>query len=149
LVRLQAECANKVLLDTKELDTLEGKEPSLFQVLRILNRRESRDIQQVKDEHGNTHSTFRDIVANVLTHMSRKYQPIAVDETAIATLQNFLHPVCQKAHEEQFQEPISNDELLAALRVGARRKSPGIDGISLEFYTANWESYYYSLIICS
>jgi hypothetical protein len=95
-VRLHAERANKALMDTKEYDLLEG-EPSLFQVLRILMRRESRDIRQVTDEHGNTHSTFRDIPANFVTHLSRKYQPIAVDKTAIATLQNFLHPVCQTA----------------------------------------------------
>jgi hypothetical protein len=91
----------------------------------------------VTDEHGNTHSTFRDIAANFMTHLSRKYQPIAFDETAKATLQNFLHPVCQTAYAEQLQHSISNDELLAALRDGAHRKSPGIDGLSLEFYTAN------------
>ena len=139
MVRLHAERANKALLDTKEHDLLEGEEPSLFQVLRILKRRESRDIRQLTDEHGNTLSTFRDIAANFVTQLTRKYQHIPVDETALATLQNF-HPVCQMAYAEQLQQPITNDELLAALRAGARRKSPGIDGLSLEFYTANWET---------
>jgi len=140
LVRLHAERGNKALLDTKEHDLFEGEEPSLFHVLRILRRRENRDIRQVTDEHGNTHSTFRDIAATFVTHLRRKYQPIAVDETALDTLRNFLHPVCQTAYTEQLEQPITNDELLAALRAGARRKSPGIDGLSLEFYTANWET---------
>jgi len=140
LVRLHAERANKTLLDTKEQDLLEGEEPSLFQVLRILKQRESRNIRQVTDEHGNTLSTFRDIAANFVTQLTHKYQHIPVNETALATLQNFPHPVCQMAHAEQLQQPITNDELLAAWRAGARRKSPGIDGLSLEFYTATWET---------
>jgi hypothetical protein len=94
----------------------------------------------VTDEHGNTLATPRDIAANFVTHLSRKYQPITVDVTAIATLQNFLNPTSQKMYAEPLQQPISNDELLAALRAAARRKSPGIDGLSLEFYTANWET---------
>ena len=89
---------------------------------------------------GSIHSTFRDIVTTFVTHLSRKYQLIAVDETVLAALRNFLHAVCQKAYAEQLEQPITNDELLAALRAGARRKSPGIDGLSLEFYTANWET---------
>jgi hypothetical protein len=50
-------------------------------------------------------------------------------------------------YTEQLQQPISNDELLAALRAGARRKSPGIDGLSLEFYTANWETVRVDLLL--
>jgi hypothetical protein len=94
----------------------------------------------VTDEHGHTHSTYRDIAATFVTHLSRKYQLIAVDETALATLRNFLRPVCQMAYAEQLEQIITYDEMLAALCAGARRKSPGINGLSLEFYTANWET---------
>jgi hypothetical protein len=65
------------------------------------------------DEHGNTHSTFRDITAIFVTHLSRKYRPIAVDETALATLRKFLHPVYQTAYAEQLEQPVTHDELLA------------------------------------
>ena len=75
LVRLHAERGNKALLDTKEHDLVE-EEPSLFHLLGILRRREIRDSQQVMDEHGNTHSTFRDVAATFMTHMSRKYLSI-------------------------------------------------------------------------
>ena len=75
-----------------------------------------------------------------MTHLSRKYQAIAVDETVLATLRSFLHPVSQTAYAEQLEQQITNEEVLAALRARSRRKSPGIDGLSLEFYTANWET---------
>jgi hypothetical protein len=82
-----------------------------------------------------------------VTHLSRKYHPRAVDETAIATLQNFIHPTCQKTYAEHLQKPISNYEQLAALREVTRRKSPGNDGLSLEFYTANWETFRSELLL--
>jgi len=87
----------------------------------------------VTDEHGKIHSTFRDIAANSVTHLSRKYQLIAVDETALDTLRNFLHPVCQAAYTEQLEQPVTNDELLAVFAcrrtsqvAGNRRSVSGI-----------------------
>jgi CBS-domain-containing membrane protein len=139
LVRLYAEQRNKLLLDTQEHDILEGEEPSFFQVLRILQRREIRQILQVTDIYGNTHTSLCEITAAFVSHMSHKYLPITVDETAIANLQTFLHPVCPATYAEQLEQPINYDELLTVLRADARRKSLGIDGLSLEFYKANWE----------
>ena len=37
-------------------------------------------------------------------------------------------------------QPISTQEIHHALRAGARHKSPSIDGICLDFYTANWDT---------
>jgi hypothetical protein len=38
------------------------------------------------------------------------------------------------------EQPITSDDLLTAWPPGARHKVPTIDGLSLEFYTANWET---------
>ena len=38
------------------------------------------------------------------------------------------------------ERPITVEEVITAIRSGAKRKSPGIDGICHEFYTANWET---------
>jgi hypothetical protein len=94
----------------------------------------------VTDIHGNTHASLSEITAAFVSYMSHKYQPIALDETAVANMQTFLHPVFPATYAEQLEQPLTYDELLTALRAGARRKSPGIDGLSLEFYTANWET---------
>jgi len=51
------------------------------------------------------------------------------------------------ANAEQLQQPITNDELLAALLAGARRKSPAIDGLSFEFHNANWETVHSELLL--
>ena len=118
---------------------MEGEEPTLFQVLRIL-RREAREIQQVTNTRGNTHTALSEITVAFVTHLSSKYQPIAVDEKSIETMQNYLTPGCPATYAEQLEQPITEAELLAAVRAGARRISPEIDGMSLEFYSANWET---------
>jgi hypothetical protein len=38
------------------------------------------------------------------------------------------------------EQPITLDEVTAAIRPEARHKRPGLDGICLEFYSANWET---------
>ena len=71
---------------------MEGEEPTLFQALKTLRRREAREIQQVTDTQGNTHTAPSKITADFVTHQSRKYQPIAVDEKSIETMQTYLPP---------------------------------------------------------
>jgi hypothetical protein len=44
LVRFYAAMRNKILLDPHEHDNLEGEEQSLFHILKVLRRREVRDI---------------------------------------------------------------------------------------------------------
>ena len=70
-----------------------------------------------------------------------------MDEKSIDNLQTYLHPAYPARYAEQLEQPISSEELLAALCAAARRKSPGIDGMSLEFYTANWETVREELLI--
>ena len=140
IVRLHAERRKKALLDIHDHDILEGEEPTLFQVLRITRRREARGIQQVKDKQGITHSTTRGITDAFVAHLTHTYQPIAVEEEAIETILIYLHPASQATSAVQLEQPITEEELHTALRAGARRKAPGIDGMSLEFYTANWDT---------
>jgi hypothetical protein len=89
------------------------------------------------DSHGTTLTTLPDIIATFVFHLRHKYKPIEVDGPSIDNLQNFLRPVCPTKYAAILEQPISFDELLAALRAGARHKSPGINGIFLEFYTGD------------
>ena len=58
-------------------------------------------------------------------------------------MQALLHNLPQvnpSTYAAQLKRPITSDELHNALRAGARHKAPGIDGLSLEFYTGNWDT---------
>jgi hypothetical protein len=51
-----------------------------------------------------------------------------------------LPPVPESTYEAELDRPITAEELGTVLRGGAKKKSPGIDGLSLEFYIANWDT---------
>jgi hypothetical protein len=40
----------------------------------------------------------------------------------------------------QLEQPITCEEILTAMRAGARHTAPGIGGINLDFHTAKWET---------
>jgi hypothetical protein len=146
LVRLHATRRDKILPDTQDHGKIGGEEPSLFHVLNILRRREVREIRQVQDSHGNIHSTPNDITATFVSHLRQKYTPIDMDGASMAILQNFIHPACPTKYAELLEQPITAADLLTALRPGPRHKAPGIDGLCLEFYTANWETNHTELL---
>ena len=140
LVLFYAALRNKILLDSQEHDKFEGEELFLFHVLRVFRHREVQKIWQVMDSHGNINTTFRDITANFVSYLSHKYHPVDVDGKSLATLQNLLHPMRPTTYAVLLEQTVISDELLTVLRAGARHKAPGIDGLSLEFYTVNCET---------
>jgi mannosylglycoprotein endo-beta-mannosidase len=46
---------------------------------------------------------------------------------------------CPSQYAKHLEAPITYEEITTALKTGARHKAPGTDGISLEFYTQNWD----------
>jgi len=54
---------------------------------------------------------------------------------------------CPTKNADLLEQPITTEELLSALRSGAKRKTPGIDGFSLEFYIANWDTIKHDLLV--
>ena len=59
---------------------------------------------------------------------------------SMTALQNFVQPLCQTKYADLLVQPITTEGILNALLTGDRQKAPGIDGLWLEFYTANWET---------
>jgi exonuclease III len=140
LVRLHATRNDTALLDIREDDHLEGEDTSIYQILRMRKRRAAREITSVTDQQGTTHTLPTAIADAFVTHMREKFQPINIDETAFDAMQNAIQPVDQATYTTVLEAPIADEEVSAALKAGARHKSPGIDGISLEFYTANYDT---------
>jgi hypothetical protein len=139
-VRLHATRLEKAVLDDSK-DRLEGEEPSLFHIIKMAKRRETREICHLQDQHGNI-VTRQDILINFLTHLRQKYQLIDVDNACITKLQEVIPYTCSTKYSYQLEQPITTEEILK----GSKRNAPGIDGISLEFYTANCKTIHHDML---
>ena len=71
-----------------------------------------------------------------MTHL----KTIDTDQTCVTSLQGVITLTCPKKYADLLEQPITIEELSSALRSGAKQKTPGIDGFSLEFYIANWDT---------
>lgn len=138
IVRLHARRREKLLLDTHPKDRLEGEDLSLYQILKIRKRSLAREITRIKDTHGTEYTAPTDIAAVFVQHYAQTFKPIAVDSHAFDALLQYMPPVDPQKYKEQLERPIAPDEVYRAIRTGAKRRAPGIDGMCLEFYAEHW-----------
>jgi len=84
-------------------------------------------------------TSARDIVRVFSENMRRQYRPIQVDEDSVRTILDTGYPCVPDACGEIFAMPITAEELKAAVFKGDSKKSPGRDGMELEFFKILWE----------
>ena len=82
----------------------------------------------------------KDIQKMFVSHLTQKYGPMEVDDTSTAIMKDAIPQARPTLYAEQLKRPINYEEILMALRAGARHKAPGIDGLGREFYTSNWDT---------
>jgi hypothetical protein len=119
---------------------MDEEDPSLYYVLKLHKRRDTREMQQIRDTDDTKHTTYRDIVATFVKHLARKFRPLEVDPQALTTVLQHIRPIDPQTFAAHLEKPITIVEVIRALRSGARRKTPGIDGICLEFCITQWET---------
>jgi hypothetical protein len=135
IVQLHAR-RDKMLLGIHTKGRMDDEGPSLYHVLKQQKRRDTRAIAQIRDTDDTMHTTFRNIAATFVRHLAQKFGPLEVDPHALNSLAtSSTDPQRYEAHLER---PITMDEVYKAICAGARRKTPGMDGICLEFYITYW-----------
>jgi hypothetical protein len=67
------------------------------------------------------------------------------DGNSFHRLQGLVQQQCPSA-AECLEQPITLDEVTAAIKSGPQNKTPGLDGICFEFYSANWETVHMNLL---
>jgi hypothetical protein len=92
IVRLHAMRIEKVLLDNIAHDKMDGEKPTLFHILKIVKRRESRAIHHVQAQQGNIVTRHLDVLSTFVIHLHRKYGPIAIDSSCVTTMRNAIQP---------------------------------------------------------
>jgi hypothetical protein len=113
----------KVMLDNNAQDKLDGEGPTLFHILKMIKRRETRVIRHVQDQQRKAVTRHQDILNTFVTHLKQKYEPIAIDNTCVAKLQSVIHLPCPPQYDDQLEKLITSEELFSALGTSVRKKS--------------------------
>jgi hypothetical protein len=139
LFQLHAKRRDRNLLDTCDRDRMDYEEPSLFHLLKTLRRRGTRTILKIQGPQGHTFTRQSENIYFFLNHLRHKYEQINIDRDQLNILHAQIRPIDLEA-AQSLELPKRPDEVLTAIRSGAKHKSPGIDSICHDFYMANWET---------
>jgi hypothetical protein len=102
-------------------------------------RKQGRLITNIKDAEGNTQDTQEAILRTMTYSISGGYNDIPVNSECAEQLCRGIQGTLTSTQQAQLESPVTEIELRQAILQGARRKSPGVDGIMVEFYRWGWK----------
>jgi len=112
----------------------------MFRAIKRDKRRSSIIVSSIEDTNGCTLSTQEEISRYVYEAFKREIaKPSDSQQGGLKTA--ILDSVTQVISEEEnamLIAPFALDEITQALKMSANNKSPGVDGITAEFYKTTW-----------
>jgi len=100
IVNLHSRKRAKILLDTHAHDKMEEEDPTVYHVVQQRRRRELREIWEIQDTDGTTHTNPTDIRNTFVQHLAQRFGSITVDDTAIQALLHNLPQVNPSTYAE-------------------------------------------------
>ena len=140
LIRLHARKDEWILLDQAEGDVFRNEQLSLFHVLKQKKRRSQRVVAGLKDGRGREFSGDKVICDGFAEYYSRHFEGLQADPDCVNRLVQQLQAEASGEDMSSLDLPITESEMIAALRKGAINKAPGVDGVGYVFYKLFWDT---------
>lgn len=115
-------------------DLLASEVTTMHHITADKRRQRHRLITRLTTQDGHTCTTQATIVKAMEDHFRRLYQEGNVDNEATAEVLDQLTSTIDMTTMTALMEEVSSEEVEEALSKGAINKSPGLDGIPVEFY---------------
>ena len=114
------------------------KNPPYF--FNLENHRQSqKSISELVDEQGVRHSTHKEVMKHIADFYEDLYTFEPMNAKAQETLLNTINRYLPEEVSAGLEGPLTLDECYWTMAGIERRKSPGSDGIPVEFYLLFWE----------
>ena len=107
LVRLQARRTEHLRLNASERDMIDGKETTLYHLIKSTKRREARMIRRTQDQGGRVTDDPNEIAHIFVARLKDKYSPIDVADSCIADVMNAIRPYTQPSYAACLEQPIT------------------------------------------
>ena len=115
-------------------------------------RANSKIMEQVKDEQGNTLTKQADIQKRQTRFFENLYKKRINEQDMENKIDMFTEgcdvPKLSESHKEMCELPLTENEILQGLKKMANGSAPGSDGLTIEFYKCFWSRIKSSLIQC-
>ena len=139
IVKLHTTRLEQGQVELRSPDIFQEERMSLFQLIKRREKRGKREIARVQEREHGWQTSARDIIRVFSEHMREKYSPIQEDEDCVRRMLETDHGSLPLEGQNMMEIPITTEDLKAVVYKGNINKSPGRDGIALEFYTVLWD----------
>jgi len=127
-------------IELRTQDIFQEERMSLFHLIKRRQRRGSERSQKCTIGITDVRHLRGIYVLRVFSeHMRSKYRPIQADEDSVRTMLEAGYGCVPDAWREILEMPIPVEEQKAAVFNGGSQKSPGRDGVGLDFFKVFWE----------
>ena len=113
--------------------------PTLYHIMKIRKRQQSRHISTIRDNNGNLYNTQADIARVFTEEYTQRLTTSNIDTTAINYFTNQIQQSTPPIDNKMLLQSINVEELHNAVINSPTNKSPGIDGVSTDFYRYTWD----------
>jgi hypothetical protein len=139
IIRLNNHNNKRILVDNHGREVMEGEDPSIFHIIRMMKRKDTRTITSTQDQNGITHTTPEGIMRNFITYLKDKYTTIQTDGEGFEKLLSSTQHTISETANDTLDSPITIEELHRAIKKGKTKKASGPDGTSQDFFKEVWE----------
>lgn len=97
-------------------------------------RQNNNVIKELKSENGNSINDTDSIMNEIYNYYSKLYSSVSIDDESKDEMLSFIDSSVSDEDREQCDMPITLQEIKQSLFTMAKSKSPGPDGLTVEFY---------------
>jgi hypothetical protein len=139
IVRLHNKELQSIFLDNNEQERINEEEPTIYHIIKAKKKRQkARIITHIIDKHGMEQTNTYEILRTFTEYMRNKFEQIPINETSFREIVKQSQSHTTTEENEDLENPITENELLQAIRKGKPNKAPGCDGISQSFFNITW-----------
>ena len=141
LQNLQNEKQKGVQIRSKEKMILNEEKPTKHFYIREQQQQQKKTIQKLEiteNNHTIEVTENKEILYAIHQYFTQVYTEIATEDTLQEEFLRHINTPLTEQDKQNLEQPITKDELKTTIQNTDTNKSPGIDGIPVEFYQTCW-----------
>lgn len=125
-------------IKSKAKSVSEEETASLYHLLRHARNRRANFIEEIQTEDGTRLTTQQEILNEVSRHYEELYSENQIHEETLDDFTSIIESCLSDEENDELLSPVTKDDVHDIIRTSPQKKSPGPDGLPVEFYKRYW-----------